>query len=144
MTKRTQNGNRNRKHLEAEAEEVRTQLLDRVSQLDERRDRIVRAVKVASKPPISVALIVAAGAVVTAFVAYRIHSRRKRPLERLVEAWLVPPQVPRPEGVLSRTLKNAFVSVVATSFQEIGRRGVDRLVAAGPGDVDRRMAPSSA
>jgi hypothetical protein len=139
-TKRTQNGNKNRKHLEAEAEEVRAQLLDRVSQLDERRDRIVKVVKVASKPPLSVALAVAAGAVVVAAVAYRIHSRRKRSLERLVTAWLTPPYVPEPDGMLTRTLKNAFLSVVSKSFQELGRRGVDRLIAATPGDVDRQTA----
>lgn len=133
-TKRAQNGNRSRKQLEADANETRERLMDRVSELDLRRDRIVKAVKVASKPPLSVALIAAAGVGVAALVAYRIHKNRRTPLERLVEVWLESAELPRPEGVVSRTLKNALMSVAVNSLKEIGRRGVDRVIA---GDVDR-------
>jgi hypothetical protein len=133
-TKRAQNGNRSRKQLEADANETRERLMDRVSELDLRRDRIVKAVKVASKPPLSVALIAAAGVGVAALVAYRIHKSRRTPLERLVEVWLETAELPRPEGVVSRTLKNALMSVAVNGLKEIGRRGVDRVIA---GDVER-------
>lgn len=138
-TKRAQNGNRSRKQLEAEADEVRDRLMDRVSELDVRRDRIVGAVKVASKPPLSVALLVTAGVAATAFVAWRIHRANRRPsLDRLVEAWLMPPEPPS-EGLIGRTLKNALVSVAVKSLREVGVRSVNRFLAS-HGDVDHAVA----
>lgn len=135
-TKRAQNGNRNRKQLEAEADEVRDRLMDRVSELDLRRDRIVRTMQIASKPPLSIVLLATAGVAATAFVAWRIHKARRHPLERFVEAWLMPPEARRPEGVLGRTVKNALFSVA----REVGRRSLDRLIAAPHGEVERPAA----
>jgi hypothetical protein len=143
VTKQAHNGNRNRKHLEAEAEQVRSELMERVSQLDERRDRVVRAVKSVTKPPLSIALLVVAGAAATVFVAYRLHRSRRRPLERLAEAWLAPLEPPRPPSLLASTLKRSLISAAAKGLEEIGRRSVDRLLAVPPGDVDDRPVSAS-
>jgi hypothetical protein len=118
--------------------------MDRVSQLDERRDKVVRAVKAATRPPLSIALLVVAGTAVTALVAYRIHRSRKRPFERVVEAWLLPPEPPRPPSMLVATLKKTLLSAVVKGLEEIGRRSVDRLLAAPPDEFDHRVSASSA
>jgi hypothetical protein len=121
-----------RENLEREAEVVRTRLSNRLSQLDDRKDRLVDKVRAASRPPLSIALLIGAGLAIGAGV-FIVRRARRRPSELqqllqeiLAEAKLVPPQ---PDGPLKSAMKRGLASAITLGLREVGKRSVERLLA---------------
>jgi hypothetical protein len=114
--------------LEREANLARSRLMERLAQLDARRDHVVSVVKNATRPPWSYALMAAAGIVATAVIVHRVQSRPRRRFDRFVMRWLTalePP--PAPDGAIVAALKRGAVTALGAGVREIGRRGVERF-----------------
>lgn len=121
----TMNGTERRAILEQRAEVVRSRLERRLDELDERRDHLVSLARKATEPPINVILIGAASLVGVAFLVHRL--RRPSPSWRTRAATRVAP-VQKQESFVSKALKGAALSLVATLAQRLGTRGIDRLL----------------
>jgi len=125
--------------LEREAAAARSRLSERLSVLDERKDRLVRSVKGATKPPLSLLIVAGVGLAATVLIVRRIRRRRVGALERVATQWLAalePP--PPPDSAFVSALKRGAVSLVAQGVQELGRRGVERW--APPGEHPSRYS----
>jgi hypothetical protein len=120
--------------LEQRAEAVRSRLERRLDELDERRDRVLAFAQRATKPPVNVILIGTASLV---GVAYLIHRLRQGPSRRSRRsAWMAPPPRRR-DGFLTKALKRAALSFVATLAQRLSTRGLDQLLPETPAEPRR-------
>ena len=120
------NGDR-RTQLEQRAEAVRSRLEERLEALDERRDRMVHIAKKVTKPPIGIVLLGLAGVAGTALLVRSLGSRRSSVSRQWRKA--LARSAPRQTGFLSKALKRAALSVVATAVQRLSTRGLDQLLA---------------
>jgi hypothetical protein len=129
-TSEVTNGDR-REQLEHRAAEVRRRLEQRLDVIDDRRQQLTAIARAAIRPPVSVVLIAAAGAVTTALVVRGIRRRRSR--EQSWAALLAPAQEPAREGGLfANAFKKAALSLIAVAVQRLGTRGLDLLLAEAP------------
>ena len=120
------NGDR-RTQLEQRAEAVRSRLEERLGALDERRDRMVHIAKKVTKPPVGIVLLGLAGVAGTALLVRSLGSRRSSVTQQWRRALAY--SAPRRDGFLSKALKRAALSIVATAVQRLSTRGLDQLLA---------------
>lgn len=112
--------------LEREAAAARSRLNERLAVLDERKDRLVRSVKGAAKPPLSLLLLAGVGIAATVLIVRRVRRRRVGALERVATQWLAALEPPAPPSPVVSALKRGAISLVAQGVQELGRRGMER------------------
>jgi hypothetical protein len=117
--------NGHREHLEQRANEVRAKLERRLSLIDERRHRVVDLARAAARPPTSIVLLAAAGAVATLFLFQMV--RRRSPVERILR--LLERANPPEKSPLVQNIKKATSSLAVLAVQRAGRRGLERWLA---------------
>jgi hypothetical protein len=123
--------------LEQRAEAVRSRLERRLDVLDERKDRILSIAHRATQPPVNVILIGTASLI---GVAYLVHRLRDRPRQR----WSAAMKGARPrqrDGFVTKALKRAALSFVATLAQRLSTRGLDQLLPETPAPPRRMEVP---
>jgi len=115
--------NGHREQLEQRANEVRAKLERRLNLIDERRHRVVDLARAATRPPTSIVLLAAAGAVAALFLFQRVRARRS-PVERLLRLL---ERTNQPEASpLVQNIKKATSSLAVLAVQRAGKRGLDR------------------
>jgi len=115
--------------LEARAAQTRARLAHTLDELDERKSRLLQAVKTVSTPPTSIIVGAVVGVAAAAFIVQRLRARRRRSsLRGLLEAHARPQQ-----GLLARGLQSAGLSLLELLARRLGARGVDHLLGRGDG-----------
>ena len=115
--------------LEDQAAQTRARLAHTLDEIDERKGRLIQAAKSVSRPPTSIIVGAVVGVAATAFIVQRLRARRRRSSFRgLLEAHTRPQQ-----GIVSRGLQSAGISLIKLLAQRLGARGVERLLGRGDG-----------
>jgi len=121
--------NGHREHLEQRANEVRAKLEHRLRLIDERRHHVADVARVATRPPVSILLLGAAGVAAAIFVVRRIRARREpTPLAlfaQLLQLLQPAPPPPPEKSRLGQGMKRAATSLALVAVERIGRQGLD-------------------
>jgi len=123
--------NGHREHLEQRAAEVRSRLGQRLRVIDERRHQVAEIARAATRPPASVVLLAAAGAVATLFLVRRLRARQAHPP---LLSYLLPPAPVPEKSLLRQGLERVATSLVVVAAQRLGKRGLDQLLAEPPAE----------
>ena len=105
---------------------MRAKLERRLSLIDERRHRVADVARAATRPPTSIVLFAAAGALATLFLIHQVRARRSRAQSF---ARLLQPAAPPEKSVFVQSMQKAVTSLAVVAVQRLGRRGLDHWLA---------------
>jgi hypothetical protein len=128
-----------REHLEQRANEVREKLEHRLRLIDERRHHVTDVARIATRPPVSIVLLAAAGMAAAIFIVQRLRARRAPTAAQLLVQLLQPPSPPPEPSLVGQRLRKAATSMALVAAERIGRQGLERWLAqpsAHPGPLD--------
>jgi uncharacterized protein (DUF934 family) len=112
---------------------VRAKLERRLSLIDERRHRVADVARAVARPPTSIFLFAAAGALAALFLVHKARARRSR-AQRF--ARLLQPATPPEKSVFVQSLQKAATSLALVAVQRLGRRGLDHWLAEPSGSLE--------